>query len=110
MTFRPASRRSSARSIRSRFSTLNSVSMRGRVATEPDGKNERTFDSGPVPQAFAKPQISSAQRNQGFAHDVTGPMPQAERSRRFRPLIRQPAELVAEAVVEGRARDLGQQH
>src|SRR3954452_1143784 len=59
MTFSPASRRSSARSIRSRFSTLSSVSMRGRVASGPDGKTERLFarrkrrDGARAPVPFA---------------------------------------------------------
>src|SRR4051794_30487003 len=71
MTLSPASRRSSARSIRSRFSTLSSVSMRA------ESHGDRT----------EKPNACS-----------------------YGDLVRQAPELVPEAVVERRARDLCEQH
>ena len=87
MTLRPGSSRSSARSIRRRFSTRSSRSMPQvyqRGPTEPDA--ERAFVSRAC--------YSRAPR-------IVTP--------RAPPSVRQPAELLPEAVVEGRARDLGQQ-
>src|SRR3954469_20947546 len=82
ITFRPGSSRSSARSISRRFSTRSSRSMRRVVASAPDGK------------ARTGVRFTEASQNRGERVASVG----------------QPSELLPEAVVEGGAGDLREQH